>query len=265
MAEVVYKVEEAAPQKKSISVVLIVFLGVLVALAGGTLAYLTTVTNTESNMFVAGNIKADLLEEKWVPEDAKFMLPGVVVDKDPLIKNTTPAEVDEWAGMLVSFQKPSGITDGSIEGWVNMSDAEVDALLLGVRVQSGSDEMTAGGFAPHANWGARIDTTTNVTAVVPGQRVYAFNNVIAKDASTDAIFDEVGILMDAGSGEWDGNLSNVSIDNFMTWLYADLDDGGLGGYFQIKVAGAAVQGDVERDEAVKAILKLFNYTLVPTP
>lgn len=276
MAHVEYKLEEVTPQKKQLSTWFIAVLAVVVLIAGGTLAYLTTTTNTASNMFTAGNIKAELIEEAWLPSDpadgtsgseiAAMFLPGTVAPKDPLIMNTSDFDTGEWTGMVVKFQKPTAIDgNGEPDSWTNMTDAEVTALLTGVRVQSGSAAITTGGFVPQADWGSRIDVAGSVDTLIPGQQVFAYDALIEQNTRTAALFDQVGIIPTAGNGAWDGTLGNVSADNFMTWLYADLASGGLGGHFQIEVQGAAVQEEVPEAERNGALLTLFGYTLPAGP
>lgn len=264
MAHVEYKLEEATPQRKSRSMVFIACLAALVLVAGGTLAYLTTTTNSAENMFIAGNIDAELEESNWEPTSAENMLPSVTVDKNPLITNTSAFEVDEWTGIMLTFQKPTAIDEvtGKPVGWKNMTDEEVAALLVGLGTKVGTGDVTVAGLNLASNWDNQIDIT-GLANPIPGQHVYAYSTAISETVSTDTIFDRVGVLAGAGSDDWDGDIDNVTLGNYMTWVHTPLEDGGLEGYYQIVVSGAAVQdGGQDAAEVNKSILKLFGYTLV---
>ena len=57
------------------------------AVAGGVSAYLTDYDKAE-NPFVVGQVKIELQEPGWNPDDHKTMEPGKQIQKDPQIKNT---------------------------------------------------------------------------------------------------------------------------------------------------------------------------------
>jgi len=66
----------------------------LVLAIGGTIAYFTD-KDQAKNTFTIGKVDIKLVEENWNPQDAKNMIPGDIVSKDPKIENvgTTPAFV----------------------------------------------------------------------------------------------------------------------------------------------------------------------------
>lgn len=272
MSPVTYRIEEEQKKRRlSLPLLALICFLVLVLAGGTTLAYLTAKTNEASNVFTAGNIKAELIEAAWTPKDspdgtsgseiAEKMLPGVTAPKDPLIKNTSDFSEDEYTGLLLVFEKAATVdASGNPLTWATMSEDEVTALLKGVGTKTSSGAVDSPGLNIATNWGSRIDISANVSPVVPGQRAYLYNSTIAKDASTDAVFQSVGIISQAGSGTWDGNVANVTADNFMTWLY---DDAGCKGHFRITIKGAAVQATgVTQAEAQKSILTMFGYTTV---
>lgn len=271
MANVEYKIEGTTPQRKNKMTVFVAFLAVVVLIAGGTLAYLTTTTNQESNVFTAGNIKAQLIEATWTAADpadgtsgseiAQNMLPGVIAPKDPLIKNISGTDISEWTGLMLTFEKPATVdVDGTPLTWTTMTEAEVANLLIGVGIDDATSGDIAAGIALNSNW-ARIDNGVGVGQQA-GKRVYAFNAVIADTASTDALFKRVGILSTAGSADdpWVSG-TTVTIDNFMTWLNAPLADGGLAGNYRITIDGAAVQDDGVQSDANNTILGLFGFSI----
>ena len=56
---------------------------------GGTLAYLTQVTNTVDNVFSSdSNLTGELVEPSWNQETASKYVPGQTIAKDPQLKST---------------------------------------------------------------------------------------------------------------------------------------------------------------------------------
>lgn len=271
MSTITYQIEEEKKERRfRMPFAIMACLLVLLLAGGGTLAYLTAKTNEASNVFTAGNIKAELIEAAWTPksspdgtsgsEIAQKMLPGITAPKDPLIKNTSEIAENEYTGIMLVFEKATSVDgSGNPSGWGTMTEDEVSALLQGVGTTTTSGgSVTTAGLNVATNWGSRIDTSSNVSTVLAGQRVYLHNSTIAKDASTAAIFEGVGIIPQAGSETWDGDVTHVTANNFMTWLY---DDAGCKGHFRITVKGAAVQATgVSQADAQDTVLTMFGYT-----
>ncbi|MCL1797180.1 MAG: CalY family protein [Eggerthellaceae bacterium] len=94
--------------------------------AGLTFAYLFTKTDELTNMFTFGdNIKAEISEPNWVPEDAENLTPGKVVDKDPQITNTSENDISEWVAIHLTF------TDGKN---APLGDADLARLLTLIEI-----------------------------------------------------------------------------------------------------------------------------------
>lgn len=56
--------------------------------AGGTLAYLNSVTETKTNTFTSGkNITTTLIETDWTEDSGKNYIPGDVIRKNPVMTN----------------------------------------------------------------------------------------------------------------------------------------------------------------------------------
>ena len=77
--------------KKIISVIASVCLAAVV-LVGSSVAYFHDETPEVVNTFTIGDVKIDLTEPDWKPNDAKDLLPGAVVSKNPIISNTGTGE-----------------------------------------------------------------------------------------------------------------------------------------------------------------------------
>ena len=70
-------------KKKSIAVAIVL---ALLLFIGGMLAYFTDI-DTKTNVFTVGKIDISLNEPNWDAEDAKDIIPGATIDKDPTVKN----------------------------------------------------------------------------------------------------------------------------------------------------------------------------------
>ncbi|MCL1799699.1 MAG: hypothetical protein FWG23_08205 [Eggerthellaceae bacterium] len=90
-------------------VVLLTMLLALVVASGLTMAYLFTKTDPVTNEFTfAENIKAELEEPGWDPENATNLVPGMDIPKDPQITNTSENEISEWVGIRLVFTNGEG-------------------------------------------------------------------------------------------------------------------------------------------------------------
>lgn len=86
------------------------------ALVGGTLALFTSVTPEVKNTFTVGDVKIDLTEPKWNPDDAKNLQPGASVDKNPMITNTGKGD-----GYIV--MQVTGMTEMAKQGFSAVYDS----------------------------------------------------------------------------------------------------------------------------------------------
>jgi len=69
----------------------------------GTLAYLTSTTNTAVNTFTLGNVDIELLEPSWTEGSEPLLAPGVEIPKDPQIHNK--GALAAWVWMEISMPK----------------------------------------------------------------------------------------------------------------------------------------------------------------
>lgn len=97
---------------------------------GATLAYFTSTTDAKTNTFTVGNVKIDLLEPEWKPEEGRTLMPGAEVEKNPYITNIGSGagyvmlRVDGMAEMArKGFRVRTGDADGyQYEKWVLVDD-----------------------------------------------------------------------------------------------------------------------------------------------
>lgn len=93
---------------------------------GGTLAYLSSETNTETNTFTMGpGITGETEEPNWDPENGVDFVPGKVIAKDPQIHNTSAADSDPaYVAAKIKYQ----VQDA--EGkWVDTTYEDLDQFI----------------------------------------------------------------------------------------------------------------------------------------
>jgi len=192
---------------------------------GGTLSYLhdkaepltnhlTFINNSNDN-----RIKA-VLEEVWNPEDGLNLIPGAIVEKKPSIKNISTADISEWAGIQIIFEK---LADDGITATV-MTPAEVEKLLLIMDINYNSEEWTKE---------SNVNGDTNAIR-------YFYNEIIAPNESTLDLFSEVKIK---------DTTTNEQID-----MVAEFAPGGI----NIRIEGAVVQGELlTQTEAKEELIALL--------
>lgn len=167
-------------KKKSLITMLTALCLAGVVMVGATLAYLTASTDEKVNTFTVGNVKIDLEEPDWDPENGKDLEPGAEVSKNPMILNT-----------------------GKNDGYVLMQ-------------VSGMDEMAAQGFSAvydSANW-TLVDENGNALDVPEGSALvdgyYAYNEVLPAGATTPALFESVAF--NGGEQEDETHMITAVID-----------------------------------------------------
>lgn len=159
------------------SVCLVAALGV-----GATLAYYTAESDAKVNTFTIGNVKIDLLEPEWEPENGKDLVPGAEVPKNPMITNT-----------------------GASDGYFML---EVDGMeemeAIGFSAMTGKDENKVAGYNT-ADWvlvdeNGAVRTDNPENKLVDGYYVYigtAPEGSVAAGESTSALFNSIVLSDDA--------------------------------------------------------------------
>ena len=110
--------------KKKTIIAAIVLL--LVLLIGGAIAYFTDKTETITNTFTVGNVDITLTEPNWVADNAKNIVPGAVVAKDPTV-TVASTSADAWVFVKVEVPcvgtTPRELFAYTVEaGWTTLSD-----------------------------------------------------------------------------------------------------------------------------------------------
>ena len=158
-------------KKKILALALVVVLAVT-AVTGATLAYFTD-KDEATNTFTVGNVSIDLTEPKWDEqgkEDAPEVYPGEALAKDPTVTN-----------------------DGANPCFVRIKVTGWDCLAPAGEITYKTDYVAN---KLGDNWVKHSD----------GYFYYA--KVLAKDETTDALFDQIVMPTDLTNG-YDGNYSLV--------------------------------------------------------
>ena len=208
--------------KKLISKVLLCAF-VLVLAVGGTLAYLSTVTEEVTNSFTflgSDEIGAKIDEGGWDPDDATSLTPGATITKEPTIINTSTATgMSEYVAIQVTFTDNDGNT---------LTEDQMAALAEIITI----DWDTTGAWVTESG-----SSLTGTSPGSTGQTIYYYVSALSNEENsnqTSKLFTTVTIK---------SSVTNDQLD----WIMGDdaNDDGvaGLGGGFNIVVYGAAVQAE----------------------
>lgn len=114
--------------KKKTFLLLIVFICVLSI--GNTLAFLTDKESKE-NIFTIGSISISLTEPNWNEANARDLVPGAVVAKDPTVTNNGTNDAYVFLGVEVP------------KGKVIVNEAEVTKELFSYTLNNGWQEVTS--------------------------------------------------------------------------------------------------------------------------
>ena len=162
-------------KKKNLTIILLVALVVTIAV-GATFAYLYSFTDAKENVFTfAENIKGNLSEPSWDPDDALNLTPGKEIAKDPQIKNISENGVVEYAAIKLTFLDGAGN---------EISAANMVTLLNLVEIDWSN------------NWTLKDGTLTTSAGTVTAasaEQIWVFNNTLPQGVTTDPIFYSITI------------------------------------------------------------------------
>lgn len=241
------------------AMVLVLMVGIM-----GTMAYLSTVSNSKHNTFTGSKgISLGLTEPGWDADDddnpddgdgmkeAQNYTPGKTIAKDPTLTNTTTAAGDanaqEWVAMAITFQ----INNGS-SAYTDVSYAALQNLITPISFNTTESSSGVGDnwvlLEPKDNNGA-LDTSkgyaifmynkplksvTELGTGTTGQSTRPlFNQVVLKD--TTGLTDGLGVL------NTNSNNSIFAAAPNPTFTV----NGNLPG-FKINVIGAAVKNEYKK-------------------
>ena len=146
-------------KKKSLVVTMASVAAIAAIGVGSTFAYFTS-QDEATNAFTLGDIEIELTEDNWDEDNGVNILPMQTIAKDPAVTNT-------------------GLNDAYIFLKVTVPQAEVQ--LEGQEAAEVQDLFTLNNISD--NW--------TLVSEENGVYVYAYNETVAPEASTDALFDSV--------------------------------------------------------------------------
>lgn len=172
--------------KKRMLTILLACLIAVTTVVGVSLAYMFDKSAPVTNKLTfvggtGGNALSGKLEEVWNPADGLNLLPGATVTKKPTIKNTSTAEVSEWACMQVVYEK---LSDTGVA--TAMTSVEVAALLEVIEIDFNATAWEKEGVSANAN-----------------KVRYYHNTPLTKGASTAELFTKVTVKATADNSKID--------------------------------------------------------------
>lgn len=182
--------------------------------AARTLAYLTD-TEGATNTFTVGKVRVDLTEDKYPGNgDPKTedLVPNQEVDKNPQVKNTGTND----AIVFMTVQVPrASVTVVGADG------TKTEKKLTDLFWMKQTDDSQAT-FANNFNVGAdgkwieltnKENTDTNTNTSTTSTYVFAYKEKVAKDATTEALFDKVQ-LKNVIESEIDSSTQNIVVNTY---------------------------------------------------
>ena len=238
---------------------------------GGTLAYLSYVTETKTNTFTSTgkDVDGSVVEKNWEEEgkeQAKDYTPGQVIAKDPTIQLAEGSQ-NAWVGVKLEFLG----SDGSRMAYGTPK----------------TEEAAATGFNVYASHDGIKDGWVLIAKNAQGSELYAYNTAIEGGKAAPTIFDKITVhagitkvtenttkkyytkveTLDENGNIVDTKLTEAVGPMNSTTTYFDEDGNAVGSEklpkFEINVKGFAVQeADNTAFESVKKqIIDLANASL----
>lgn len=171
-------------KKRSTAVLSIILVAVIIL--GATLAYLFSKTDPVENVFTfADNIKAELDEPNWDPDEALNLTPDKTLLKDPQITNTSENGIVEYAAIKLTWLDGAGnlIDDEELRDLDGNEDTangmkDMDRLLSLIDIEWSS------------NWSIKDGTAKS------NEQVHVYNKELPQGVTSDPIFYSITIKRD---------------------------------------------------------------------
>lgn len=222
---------------------------------GGTLAYLSSVTETKTNTFSSSKDITTELKETFDPEEASSYTPGQVITKVPTMTNTSEME-SVWVAVSLNYTNgASSITADEFNEYATINDLNTkDWEKIGT---------AADGQELYFYKTAALEKNKTTNAIFSGVTVNAHIQEVKKTGTTGEIvytYDKDNNLIDVKDNTeivdetkyYDKNGKELTLDEVKKGLPT----------FEIEVKGYAVQSaDMPAETAKAELIKLANSTL----
>lgn len=157
---------------------------------GGTMAYLTSVTDPITNTFTVGNVALELKETKGTGNDTSknfTVSPGTSVAKDPTVTVKANSEKCYVFVKVVETDPHSAINWTKADGWTELQDASSEGTTVLYRTVSsaemGSPIYVLAGDPEHAN--GMVTISSEVTGSIDGTQLTFTGYAIQTAGFTD--------------------------------------------------------------------------------
>lgn len=198
-------------------------MGIFLASAGVTNAFLQKPAGRLDNAVTPGGIGTELTEPLWKKEAAKDLVPGQAVSKNPIVTNT--GKNDSWVFLRVDVPvRRISLVDPATKRKTEKKDTE----LLSFQADQDAWEL--------------VEKKTDVGAA---HYVYGFKKILRKGASTPPLFGEVGFV-NYLEGELDPReVLTMPIEAVAIQSNAENADAGLKAVYQAYLAQETADGKEE--------------------
>lgn len=233
------------------AMVLVLMVGIL-----GTLAYLSTVTETKTNVFTGSKgIGLELTEPDYDPDEAGSYTPGKIIAKNPILTNITNEDADatEWVAMAVSYQISN---NEATADYKPISYNAMKYLIKGIEFKTTNADNPNDFWIPvyvttTSNDGtiSDITLTDNTKSNDQAFAIYLYNKTLGQNEATVPLFSQIEMkdttALETTGGGLDALTTYVKgLGN--DWLKKDYEvNGNLPG-FKIDVIGAAVKNEYKK-------------------
>jgi|GEM_PF-188294 len=236
---------------------------------GGTLAYLSSVTETRTNTFASsGNVEGKIVEENWDEtgeDEASNYKPGNVIAKDPTVQLEADSE-PAYVGMQLDFIGSDGVK-----------------MAYGTAATGTTQATSATGFQAYATHDGINTGWSLIGRNAEGSELYFYTPILTAGTAAGTIFDNItvnaGITTVSTTANQtyytkttvynsDGTIASQSFTETAsptetTITYYDQDGNAVGAdnlpTFEIAAKGYAIQSeDMLIDNAKAQILALAN-------
>lgn len=136
-----------------------------------TQAYLNNVTEEAVNRFAPGEVTVELTESTWDPEEGKEVVPNMVLDKDPVVRNT--GSLDAYVFLTVSVPvREICVVDSVTHRKQEKQETEIVS------------------FSANENWELLEESWEGDQK----RYVYGYRNLLSPAEKTNPLFDQIRIV-----------------------------------------------------------------------
>ncbi len=199
---------------------------------GSTLAYLQDETEGTTNTFTIGDVKIDLDEPTWNPENGNDMLPGATVAKNPIVTNV--GQTEAFIGVRIDGMKE--VTDRGFIVKSDKNDVVLDAVYENKELTDSSKifawnpsytlvDKTGAVVTAGEDTVLTVAELTELVNINGDVLFFAYNSPIVAGAQTQSLFDTVKLDTDVPGASSAYTIVKHFVDENGTILVEDEETG----------------------------------------